>query len=253
MAVNSIAVSLSADIVTEAHQKQQQLIQLGKDREQINTDQRNILLWFLSSPEHYEALGYDTFWDFVCDPEIAAALWGSEVVTDATRNRLIRKVELQIAIPEIDVFQLLPKSISSTPAMALIENEIAGLPSFDSPDRPAAVEKAKETMTATAGRTWKENKNLLKVKARQIFHFNDKRKTIEDENGIALLKFDTLNPRAIRVINLILRGEVESVTIDEDSLTAWNNNVPERLAQVMTSNKNHLKMISELVHGNRRF
>jgi hypothetical protein len=245
--------SIPQSITDEAFAKEKKLKELGDEKARINDDQRIILLWFAADELRPKSLGYENLWEMIRNPDIASALWGHDIIGIATLNRLVRLVEAQIKVPELDVFKSIKRSTTSTPAFGLIEKEIDQLPPIDSPDRPEAIKKLDEKITEIGNNSYRGNKKEVATNARSNYKFDVKHKTINDKNGNPLLTFDIIDPKTIKALSLILRAEWDSITLDEDSLTAWVNNVPVRLAQVNTQNKTHLNAIADLLHASRRF
>jgi len=251
MIQTTLVTTFSTAMINEASSKQRDLINMGEQKEALSMKQREILIWFSQDDERVRCLGYTDFYEMIRDPEIASALWGREVVGNATRNRLVRLVDLQLLVPEIDLFSELPRSVTSSPAMPVLENAVALLPPPSDPSRAKELGRLRSQITEIQNTHWRDHNKNRQSTIQSEYTFDSRRKTIFDSKGNPVVVFDEITPLVARALVMIFHDKWDSATIDADSVTAWVNDKPVKLGRVVTKDKRHINMLVDMLHASR--
>jgi hypothetical protein len=252
----STQVVIDPRLTKEAFDKKQEIIALGQEKETLSRNQRDILIWFSQDISRLVAAGYESFWDMIRDPEIATALWGKEVVGAATRNRLIRLVEVQLQVPERDLFTSLPRSVTSSPAMPQLEQVIRSLPPVDSEDRKDALRNLDVAIADINAKTWRQHSTQNVIDTQTNYGYDPKRRRVfaKKDNEVVLEILGDCDELSARLLTSIFHSRWDGIEINSNrQVVAWKDGQPKVLATVHTKNKVHLNMLADMLHAERKF
>lgn len=244
-----------AQLVSEAHGQRQRLIRLGQQADEIRRQQIEVLHWFWQKPERCWALGYESVYAFVKDPEIQVALWGNPINSTSTMDRYLRMIDAQLQVPEIDLFEIVPKSVTSTGLMPSIEARIAALPAPETQTRREAVADLREYLERVGTTSWRDNHKAAGSERAAVLSYDAGTVYFHPESGRKkpiLRLLPQAGPYAAEILHRLLHPVLKSVTMDADNLTAWVEGKPVTLAQILTRDRQLLSLIADAVHAERQ-
>jgi hypothetical protein len=237
------------ELAAQAYAAVRELISLGQDISDLRSKQR---CW---------AAGHGNVISLAQDPEIGEALWGAPLDGPASAARLVRLVKLQLMFQPtepVDVFSLLPKSVTSTGILVHIENEAKKLPAPESPERADAVQALVTSMTTIGQRPWRENREAAKaiVRAEKPFQLDSRHGILTYANGHGPKPVLRIDPQAgalaATAVHRLTATAIESWSLSENALTAWVDGQPHKVAQVLTDDDHVLNAIADALRATRK-
>jgi len=243
-----------AELRDQAHAQRQKIVRLGQQADEIRRQQVEVLHWFWEQPERCWALGYGSIYEFVKDPEIQVALWGNPINSTSTMDRYLRMIDAQIQVPELNLFEIIPKSIVSTGLMPSIEARVAALPAPETQIRREAVDDLREYLERVGANSWRDNHKAAGAERAVQLSYDAGTVYWHPITGRKkpILRLDPhAGPYAAEVLHILLHPTLKSVTMDADHLTTWVDGKPILLAQILTRDRQLLSLIADAVHAER--
>lgn len=267
----------------EAQERERIVIELGGGADQIRVMQLTHLKWFAEDPRRIQVLGYPDIFTWASGPEISKAIWGADAnASSTTRERFVRTLRLQMAVPEINVFSAVPRSFHSDGTFAEIEAAARGIPDIpefsdndladgqggDEDDesearkaereahaqaeaaRAEAIEKLRDKIDNEKTKKWEERrKNANKNRASKFgFAAGD---GIIRYQGTPVIK---LVPEAGEVgaemLHLILRPNVRFI-IDADLIKAWIGEELVIVGRILNADEHLTNLIVDALRAER--
>ncbi len=242
----------------EAHAHFQEIVRIGTDMDTLRGQLRIHVSWFGQDPARLKALGYESMDEFLAQPEITTAFWGRAITTRTDRFRLRRLVMLQCLFgpdEDVDVMTALPKSITSTPMLSLIEEQARQLPAPTDPNRAKKVNEFRDTIIAIGSRTYRENVAVAEKTLHQEFTYDAKSGIVTFTNGHGPVPALKLNPKAGQVAAVVLNRAVpvtiDGLTMDSDAMTAWVNDQAVLVGTLLTNDQRALDALADITRATR--
>jgi hypothetical protein len=244
-------------LVNEAHWHRQRILQLGSEIDDRISEQANSLLWFDDDRKRCLAAGVSNIHELMAEPEIAEALWGGPLNDAASKQRLVRMMNMQRKLRDsgVNIFAVVRRSVTSSGMFTVLEREVEALPQIGAPDRKPALDTFVERLVDVGQRPWRANQKEAREIRQKLFELDRKHGIVTFVNGADRHPALKLNPdagvAAATALNRLVGSPTIKFNLSDNELTAWDNQVPTKVAQVLTDDKAALQAMADALHATR--